>query len=408
MAVMVVWLLLLLLVAGNASAQVLQPNPPTFDQAVQLAHAGRDADALATFQRLASRNPNDHQARLWIAQLHERMGNFQQAEAVYRSVLLEDSSNVAAMFGVGSVLIAQGEPDDAIELLDRAEQLDARNDAVLAALGRAHQDAGRSGIAIRYLELAVALAPTEQHRLSLEGARLSFEHRLHLRGFNEQFSGSTPDSHHGDLEINVRLSDTVRVIGRGQVQRKFGIREQRGGGGVEWRWRPLTTLRGQAIVGPDNRVISEGDYLGEIEHVYRRSRWSGTFRYFDFTGATVWVVSPGVAWSASDRVSLALRYALSRTDTSTSLSGETGHSLQAGAACQLRRRVWVTGGYAAGVEDFEHFSIDRIGNFRANTGSGGFRYDLPTLTSVAAVYEHQWRKGDVNMGRFTLSLTQRF
>ena len=64
-------------------------------------------------------------------------------------------------------------------------------------------------------------------------------------------------------------------------------------------------------------------------------------------------------------------------------------------------------GYAAGVEDFENFSIDRVGDFRANTLSGGFRIDLPTLTAVVGNYERQWRTG-ADMNRFSLSLQQRF
>ena len=70
--------------------------------------------------------------------------------------------------------------------------------------------------------------------------------------------------------------------------------------------------------------------------------------------------------------------------------------------------MWLQGGYAAGVEDFENFSIDRVGDFRANTLSGGFRIDFPTLTGLVATYERQWRSGYADMSRFSLSLQQRF
>jgi hypothetical protein len=74
----------------------------------------------------------------------------------------------------------------------------------------------------------------------------------------------------------------------------------------------------------------------------------------------------------------------------------------------LYRRVWLHAGYAAGVEDFENFSIDRIGDFEANTASGGVRLDLPSLFRVIGTYEHQWGSGNVDMGRVTVSLHQRF
>ena len=60
------------------------------------------------------------------------------------------------------------------------------------------------------------------------------------------------------------------------------------------------------------------------------------------------------------------------------------------------------------MEDFENFSIDRIGIFRANTLSGGLRVYLPTRTAVVAQYEYQWQHSDTEMGRVTLSLQQNF
>jgi hypothetical protein len=90
------------------------------------------------------------------------------------------------------------------------------------------------------------------------------------------------------------------------------------------------------------------------------------------------------------------------------VSSEIGHSAQLRGSYRLFRRLSVQLGYAAGVEDFETFSIDRIGDFRANTASGGLRLDLATLTSVAAGYEHQWRRHGIDMGRATLTIQQRF
>lgn len=401
---MLVSILMLLLLADQPARQA----DATFADAVQMATDGREEEALAAFQRLASSNPNDHDARLWIGRIHSRMGRHELAEAVSRSVLLEDGANVEAMLGLADALLARDEHDEAIELLAGAEGLDAGNERVLAALGRAHREAGRPSLAITYLERAVALAPTEQHQLQLEDARGVYQHWFETRGFGEQFSGRTPDSRSGDVSVNVRATDTLRVFGRGQVQRKFRLTEERGGGGVEWRWKALTTLRGHAILGPGNRVLAEGDYLGEIVRIHRRTSWSGSVRFFDFTGARVWVLSPAVVWPASDRLSLAVRYALSLTDSSALLSREAGHSAHARGAYRLYPRLWLTAAYAAGVEDFEHFSIDRVGDFRANTAAGGARYELRTLTSIVGQYEHQWRKAGPNMGRVTVSLAQRF
>jgi hypothetical protein len=202
----------------------------------------------------------------------------------------------------------------------------------------------------------------------------------------------------------------MRVLARGQVQRKFATSDQRGGGGLEWRWKPATIVRGQVLVGPDNLVMPEGDFLGEVEHTFRGVTWTGTVRHFSFADARATSVSPAVEWMPADCLSVALRYALSFTDIDTLASKEAGQSLHVKfrPAYRLRPRVWIQGAYAAGVEDFDNFSIDRIGDFRAQTLSGGVRFNLPTLTAIVANYERQWRTGDVTLGRATLTLLQRF
>jgi tetratricopeptide (TPR) repeat protein len=400
-----------------ATVLALDPAPQgdfaTFAQAVEAANEGRDAEALAAFQRLANVNPDDVDARLWIARLHVRMGHRDLAEPVYRSVLLEEPGDLEAMLGIADALLARGEFDEASEILERAESLEPENDEVLYSVGRAHLYSGRTPRAITYFERAYGVSPTDQHRMSLDGARLAYLHRVELRGSSEQFGGSTPDSQFGDLTVNIRLNDQWRVFGRGQAQRKFGISEQRAGGGAEWRWKQTTILRGHALVMPDNVVMPEGDYLGELQYTYLDATWSGSVRHFDFTGARATVISPAIQWTpAASRVAVGLRYALSISESrpaSDPLTTDvaTSHSLQLQGAYRLRRRVWVQGGYAAGVEDFENYSIDRIGDFRANTLSGGFRIDLPTLTGVVGNYERQWRTG-ADMNRFSLSLQQRF
>lgn len=397
-------LLTLLLVISSTGTALAQ----TAAEAIQMASDGRDAEALIAFRNIAASNPIDLEARLWIARLHERMGHPDEAEPVYRSVLLEDPANMDAALGVAAALLARNETDDAIELLESIEDRAPENATLLALLGRGHRQAGRTARAIGYFERAVAISPTTDARRRLEDARQSHLHRVELRGFGEQYNRGASDTTGGDLTVNLRFTERLRVLGRGQAQRKFSLSEQRGGGGVEWRWRPSTILRAQLLVGPDNRVMPEGDFLGEIDYTYGSAVWTATVRYFDFTGARTTFLAPAVAWPLTDRTSLALRYAMSFTETSRLDHVEVGQSAQLRGAYRLFRRVSLQLGYAAGVEDFDTFSIDRIGDFRANTASGGFRIDLPTLTSITAGYEHQWRRSNIDMGRATLTLQQRF
>ena len=309
-------LLLAVSLALSPPGQVLLP-PVTqgLAEAVEAANEGRDAEALAAFERVVSADPDNHEARLWIARLHTRMGDHDLAEPVFRSVFLEDPDNINAMLGVAEALLRRDEPAAAIDVLEVAEGLSATNGQVLGLLGRAHRAADHSDEAIAYLKRAVTVAPTKRHVRSLEAARLFYMHSVEARAADEEFSDATPDSTLGDLSLNLRLANRWRLLAQGQLQRKFGRTEERGGAGVEWRFASATALRAVALVGPDNRVTPEQDYLGEVRHTFRATTWTFAVRYFDFGEAETTVFSPAVSWTPDNPWSFALGYALSSTDT---------------------------------------------------------------------------------------------
>lgn len=407
---MVFSLLLAMSLAVSPAAQG-SPAPETSElsAAVEAANEGLDAEALAAFERVVAADPDNHEARLWIALLHARMGDHDLAEPVYRSVLLEDPDSIDAMLGVADSLLRRDAPVQAIEVLEVAEGLAANNGDVLSALGRAHPAADQADQAIDYLERAVSVAPTRRNLLSLEAARLFYLHRVETSAVQEQFSGATPDSTLGDLALNIRLTNRWRLLAQGQVQRKLDRTEERGGAGVEWRFASATTLRVVALVGPNNRVAPEQDYFVEVGHTNRATTWSTTVRYFDFAGTETIIFSPAVAWTPQSPLSLALGYTASWTDSRTT-STVNGHSAFLRTALRVHPRISVQGGYASGVEDFDRFSIDRTGDFRAHTVSGGLRVYLPTMTAIVGQYEYQTRNRGPkrDMGRATVSLVQTF
>ena len=400
----------LLLVAALADAPPASAAPATstFAEAAELETAGRYDEALVAFQEVVAANPNDHQARLAIARLHMRMGHPGRAETVYQGVRLEDTTNLEAVLGVADARMAQWRSEDALEALERAEELAPENPRVLEALGRTHRDAGRSTLAVAYMQRAVSLSPAPAYRMSLERARAAHQNRLEIRSFAEEFSGTTSKTGSGDVSLNVRLTDAVRVSGRGQMQRKFDVDDTRGGAGVEWRWTPATTIVAQALVGPGNQVLPKSDVLGGVNYTTGPMSVMGSVRQFNFEGAKVTTLSPALTFWPSERLSVGLRYALSVTDSPLFMTTTMGNTAHLNGSYRLFPRVWMNLGYARGVEDFDNFSIDRIGAFSANTGSAGVRVDLPWLTSLVGTYERQQRQDAATMQRFTLGFAQRF
>jgi len=399
--------LFLLLTAQN----VPQPAPtasPDLPAAIRLAQEGRDAEALAALQKVAAADPDDHTARLWIASVHARTGHPDLAEAVYHSIVLEDPRNVDAWVGLGTVLLQQDRVVEGLDALRRAEQLSPENPNVIAALASGYQLAGEHVQSITYYQRLADMSPTTVNRITLENARRQHEHRIENQTYGEQFNGNTPSTRGSDLALNFRLAETVRVIGRGQLQTKSDRREHREGGGVEWRFTPWGTLTGQLLVGRDNnRVMPQHDFLTRVEYGYRRATYTGTFRYFDFFGANVKMFAPAATVAVAPRWTVGARYAVTSTDFAA-VTSVKGHTLDLRAAREITPRISVRGGYVRGVENFDLYSFDQVGEFRAKTANVGVQFLLPSLTSIVGSYDYQWRDGGVRMGRINLGLVQAF
>jgi len=260
-----------------------------------------------------------------------------------------------------------------------------------------------------YYRKAAEAAPTTENKIAYARAALADNDRIEAKYSNEQFSGSTPDSHLGDIAVNLGVSDAWRVFVRGQRQKKFDVVDMRAGAGVTWTWDGAYTLMGQVLAGSsDNTVMPNKDALGQLAYTYQNATSSIAVRYFDFNGTTMTVISPAAHMWATGKLLLGARYAVSVTNRPFVEKKEFGHTLQLHGSYQLWPRLAVALGAARGVEDFDNLSLDRVGKFVATTGSAGIRVDLATLTAVAAKYEYQRPHAGRSMGRATISLTQGF
>src|SRR4051812_43867181 len=101
----------LVLVSGQT------PAPPDRQEAKQLARAGETVEALAAFERLVERDPDDVDARLWAARLYLRLGRTDEAEAGFRAVIGREPANVDAHIGLGATLMRRGDWAEALHVL---------------------------------------------------------------------------------------------------------------------------------------------------------------------------------------------------------------------------------------------------------------------------------------------------
>jgi YaiO family outer membrane protein len=378
-------------------------------EAERLARSGAHEQALKAFQALAALNPDDIEARLWIARLHVLMGHPQRAADVYQSIVAAQPQNVDALLGLGEALTTAARFREAADALSRAEALAADRPAILTAQGRLHRSAGRSTLALAYFERALALEPGNiEARRALDSLRAERAHRLNLTYNFERFSTDTPDTHAGAVEVNARAGDALRVFGGFQHIRKFTRDEDRGGGGIEWFARRNVRLRAGALFGGNTQVLPEADTTIDLDYYGARVAWLGSIRHLHFDTSSTFIWSPGLTLSLNERAAVTVRYYHSESDFNDfrAITGHDGYSLK--ATGRVGRRVWINGGYARGFEGLALITSERASQFEADNLSVGVRFDATPFTSIGGVYEYQWREADTRVATAMINLIQRF
>jgi YaiO family outer membrane protein len=396
-----------LLLAMMLSVQ--EPSPHA--DAERLARGGAYQEALVRFRSLAATNPRDLEARIWIARLHAIMGHHRQAEDVYRSVLVEAPERLDVLVGLGSALTEQGRLIEARQFLVRAEKLSPSDLEVLAAQGRLNLADEQNRLALGYYGRATLIAPEQGDlRLNLEEAHRRYDHRLEATYFNEIFSDDIDDTQSADVALNFRVTDHVRVFGRGQQERRFSETDQRGGGGLDWRVeRPwLTSLKVHATVGPGNLILPEVETGFSLGWSGRRVSLIALGTLFRFDSSQMWAFGPAIRINPTENVALSasLTRTLTEFPATEDLVGKSAGKISFGF--RIHPRLWLEAGYAGGIEDFDRVTVDRLGGFSAKTVLGTARIDLRSLTTLVGTYEYQRIGSGTEMGRLTVRLMKWF
>ena len=374
-------------------------------EAERLANSGAHAAALKQFQALAAANPDDIEARVWIARLHALMGRPEHAADVYRSILAVQPQHVDALIGLGNAFLSVGRLTEAGDALNRAEALAADRPSLLTAQGRLHQAANHNTLALAYYLRAMALDPANaEARAAAAALQATRAHRLELDYDFQHVNVAPEEAHLGTIEVNARVSDALRIFARGQAQRAFGFDEQRAGGGVEIVTR-RAWLRAGVLIGADTSFLPESE--GFVEASIARGRVRGTLEIHgaDFEGADLWVAGPGLAIALNRGVEASARYYRGRltsvgntwtTDTvAVGVEGPAGERLRLGA------------GFTHGIDRLDWLTLDRVA-IEADTLSLKASYNFSPMTTFEAGYAYQSRPGDLQVHRARAGLVFRF
>jgi Tfp pilus assembly protein PilF len=411
---MLTWVVLTLAIASAAPPSTLQPPAPqpaadARAQAEQLARSGSYRAALERFQALAAANPDDIDARIWIARLHALMGDDERAVAVYESILATQPQHLEALIGVGDAFVRMGRLREAADLLGRAESQAPQNPALLVALGRLNHASGHLDRAVDYFERALAIDSTSPGvRTELEALQRERAHRIEVGYLLEHFNqDDTPDPQAGFGAVNVRVNDALRVTGTVQYERKFSESEARGGAGIEWHLTPGLEVHGGALIGDDGLVLPKIDGYGGINYRRGRATWSFDLRFAEFENVDVQIGGAGLRLALTKQADAWARYYRFSTDYPVGLS-DIVHSWVLGASGHPAPEWTVGAEYTRGPDQLDMLTIDRTGAFESNTYSGVIELLLTPMLSIQGRYDYQDRPAEVRVHRGTFRLVHRF
>ena len=378
-------------------------------EAERLARSGDHRAALVRFETLAAADPGDVESRLWIGRLHLWMGHPHLARVSFETILSTVPGNIEALVGAATAAMRDGAIREAAFLLTRAEGMAPGSAEVLAAQGRYHRLTGRLRLAQGYFDRAVLLSPADPDiREGRDNVRAQRAHRIEANYQFERFSLNIPDTHAGSVELNLRAGDPVRLFGRVQRQRKFGLAESRGGGGLEWQASPRVQLRASGVFAVDTAIYPRSDAAVDADLAGARVIWTGSLRHLRFLDSRVWIGSGGAAWSLNERTALTFRYYRSQTDFSDVVANAGNNAFAMQAVRRAARRVWISAGYARGNESFETVTADRLRQRGADTLTAGTTWRFTATSSIQAGIERQRRDDRSRLTTATLTVVRRF
>lgn len=386
---------------------VPQQAPDPRAEAERLANSGSYDAALRQFQALAAANPDDIETRMWIARLHVKLGHPEHAAEVYRSILATQPQNVEALTGLGNALVSVGRLGEASEALTHAEKIAGDRAEVLAAQGRLHAKANRTTLALAYYTRALTIDPGNKAvRAEADALRAAQAHRLELDYDFQHTDQDVDDSHVGTFALNARLSDAVRIVGEGQVERLFGVDDQRAGVGFEFALSRNTRLTVGGLGGFDPVYLPDSDFYGDLTVDGRRASFGVLVRRAAFQDSDFWIAGPELTVKLSQSADASLAYYHGNA-TPVGLP-EVGTDTVA-----VRLGGWVTkgfrlgAGYTHGIDRLDWLTADRIA-FESDTFALRGTFLFTPFVSLEIGYDFQTRPADVQVQRARTGLVYRF
>lgn len=356
--------------------------------------------------RLAAK-PDDLEAHQWRARLWARTGRWSDAESEYRMVLSAAPNDADVLLGLADVLIWQKKPDEALTILDRAEQNRAEKAEVLIRRARIFGSSGRTTEAAAcYRELLHINPHDAQATKELRGLYEARKRRYELRIGTDIDTFNYIDAAPAQtVSIGAQIDNRWSALVQNTTYQRFGYTADKVNALVGLHLSQRNWLNIGAGIANSQPVVAEHEYSIEYGHGFRlpiefvrgiessfqqRMLWYERSHVLTIGTAQILYLPRGWMWTIS---ATGAKRTFSNTGPEWQPSGYSRMSFP------VLERLTGNVGFAVGTEDFAN--VDEIGRFAARTWSGGLRVqcgDNQDVTGYVAVQDRSQGRSQTSYG----------
>ncbi len=399
----------LLLALASLTARAQQPGACNWQVEVRERVAAHQLNAaLQISERRPAEAPQDLEAHGWRARLLARLGQLPEAETEFRLALNAAPQDTDLALGLAQVLLQQHRPEEALELLTRAHELDPRRPDILASRGSVLRAMGRVAEARADLRAAQALDPRNfDARMGLDSLHAELRHQLRIGVDTDSFNFAAR-AWTQTISLDSRWNTRWSTSFTGNFFQRFAADVGKFTGSATYRFTSADAFTAGGGAGHDQGIIarreaffeyghgfqlSETRFLRGLETSYRQQwLWFAQAQVLTVTGAVVAYLPREWTWS------LALAGARSRFPGT---GAEWRPSGRMRLDIPLHPRLTGQLFYAVGTENFAQ--ADQIGRFSARTYGGGVKLQLTSRQDLTGFVAHQERSQGKTQLSFGLS-----
>ena len=365
-------------------------------------------EARQLYIQLSEQDPASVDYQLWIGRLSAWLDDYAAATRSYDRVLAREPENADALVGKAYVLMWQQEFQAAHELLSQVQRMTPESTDVLLALARYHYYQGHNTEALEQIERVFILDPGSNEGRELK-SQIALLRPLEVRlGWGqERFSFASPASK-GYVSVGY-VGERSRVSGHYERWNEFNEKINRGGLSFSQQLEDGLWLRGYAMLAPGATALAAQDYSAGFAWALPRGMAVGAdYRYLGFEADQAHVFSPFFEYYFAERPAW-VRAVFYKSWTEFQPSGvvDSNESFLLHYYEQITEPMLINVGFAHGSESFSALSVDRLGQFVANTYFGGVDFKLTPAYSVGLHYSYQGRSDGNSQNTFGIGLTIR-